>query len=109
MGMLGVVSACLVLDNKGEKYTMKLKYVLEMVDMGDEIVAVPVGEKAQEMGGILKLNDSGKLICELLKEDTSEAFVIDKLAQSYDNSRDELQKYVHSFLSELRELDLLLK
>ena len=35
---------------------MKLKYTFEAVDMGDEIIFVPVGDKASEVHGVLKLS-----------------------------------------------------
>ena len=51
---------------------MKLKYVFETVDMGDEYIAVPVGRNANQMRGILKLNKSGSEILECLSKETTE-------------------------------------
>lgn len=86
---------------------MKMKYTLEYVDMGDEIVAVPVGKNAQEMKGVLKLNSWGREICDLLGEDTTEEAIVDRLCDKYENSREAIRSFVSSFLPRLREAGLL--
>lgn len=69
---------------------MKLKYTFDAVDMGDEIVAVPVGDGADQIHGVVKLNKSGQEIMELLKNDITMEGIIDILAEKYDNSREDL-------------------
>ena len=50
---------------------MRLKYHFEFTDVENEIIAVPVGEGANDIHGVLKLNPTGKEIMELvyLEED----------------------------------------
>ena len=86
---------------------MKLKYELETVNMGEEIVAVPVGRESYRMNGVLKLNREGKEILELLKDETTEEAVVDALAARYENKREELAGYVHSAIRVFRENGLL--
>ena len=45
---------------------MKLKGTFEPVDMGDEIVMVPVGNNTGKVQGIIKLDPAGKEILDLL-------------------------------------------
>ncbi len=86
---------------------MKLKYSLEMVDMGSEVIAVPVGNDANKMRGVLKLNIEGKEILEYLKSDTTMDEIVNSLAVKYQNDRGVLEKYVQKIIEILRKKDLL--
>ena len=55
---------------------MKAKYTFEIMEIDDQMMAVPVGEVADELHGILKLNQSAAAILELLKEETSEEEIV---------------------------------
>lgn len=86
---------------------MKLKYELEIVNMGDEMIAVPVGEGANQLHGVLKLNKEGAEILELLKRETSEKEIVESLAQKYENNIDSLQGLVTKFIERLQTYELL--
>ena len=86
---------------------MKLKYHLETIDMSDEIIAVPVGQGSDQLQGILKLNQAGKEVLELLKNDTSEEEIIRKLSQKYENSADQLASYVRQTIAYLKDQNLI--
>ena len=88
---------------------MKLKYSFEAVDMGDEIIYVPVGKGAANVSGVLKLNREGQEIIELLKEETSEEAIVSALAAKYENDRTILVGYVRSVLDRLNAASLLVK
>lgn len=81
---------------------MKLRYSFETVDVGDEIIAVPVGPKAEKVNGIIKLNKSGKEILELLKTETTENEIVDALTSQYEDNRSILTRYVHSLIETFR-------
>ena len=95
------------LDFQGKGRCMKLKYAFENVDMGDEIVFVPVGEQAQEVHGVLKANSSGKEILDLLQEETTEDEIVEKLSKSYEADRDALVSCVRKTMETLRNEGLL--
>ena len=86
---------------------MKLKYNFETITMGDEIVAVPVGEEARRVHGVLKLNKEGQEIFTLLAKETTVEKIVDILSSSYENEKANLTVYVESIISKLRELDLI--
>ncbi len=86
---------------------MKLKYTFEIMEIDDQLMAVPVGEKADELHGIVKLNKTASSIFECLKEDVSEEEIVEKLYESYESSLDELKEDVHSYLGELKEAGLI--
>lgn len=82
---------------------MRLKYNIEMVDMGDEIIGVPIGEGAQEIHGVLKLNKEGLEIINLLNEKTDEESIVSYLSTKYENDRKTLEKYVRDTINTLRK------
>ena len=82
---------------------MKLKFNIEMVDMGDETIGVPTGEGAQEIHGVLKLNKEGQEIIDLLNEKIDEESIVSYLSTKYENDRKTLEKYVHDTIKTLRK------
>jgi hypothetical protein len=86
---------------------MKLKYSFDAVDMGEETIAVPVGDGADQMHGVVKLNKSGCEIMDLLKEEITIDDIVNNLAAKYDNSKEELKKYVLHVVEELRKAGIL--
>ena len=86
---------------------MKLKYEFETTALGERIIAVPVGENAQDFSGVLDLNESALAVFELLKEDTTLERIVAALAEQYEASPEELTAYAEAFLKKLRDEDLL--
>ena len=86
---------------------MKLKYTFETVNMGDEIILVPVGENASEVHGVIKLNAEGKEIVDVLQNDTTEEFINQMLMGKYSNDPDEIKKYVKDVIGILQKENLL--
>ena len=87
---------------------MKLKYSFETVEMGNEYVSVPIGESANVLRGVIKLNHEGAEILDLLKTETTEEQIIDTIAAKYENDRETIARYVHQAIKVLRENDLII-
>ena len=85
---------------------MKLKHTFEIMEIDDQMMAVPVGDGAEEFHGILRMNQSAAAILELLKEDTTEEEIVAKLLEEYDSTEEELQGFVHGYLEQLKEAGL---
>ena len=86
---------------------LKLICTFEVVEMGDEIVYVPVGDKADEVHGVLRLNKEAFEIIKYLESDVSEEQIVNVLESKYENERSELEKYVHEVVTTLREAGLI--
>ena len=86
---------------------MKVKYEFDSVDMGDEIVLVPIGEGAGKVGGVVKLNASAFEIVNLIKTNTTEEDIVNMLALKYENSRTDLQRYVRNVIKTMMESGLI--
>lgn len=77
---------------------MKLKYDFLLRDVGDRAVAVAVGEGSENFQGIISMNRSSKVIFEMLREETSEEEILQKLMKQYNGTeaffREEIRKMV---------------
>lgn len=81
---------------------MKLKYFFEMMDLDDQVIAIPVGEGSQKFHGVVKLNNSAQEIFNLLSEDTTEEKIICALKERYGDDSD-IPVYVHQMIDYLKE------
>ena len=81
---------------------MRLKYNFEFIEMDDELVAVPVGDNANEFHGMIKINDVTKEMLELIKESNKPEEVLDKLLKNHpEEKKNELGQYLCDFLNTL--------
>lgn len=86
---------------------MKMKCTFEPVDMGSEIIAVPVGNGADQAHGVLKLNKTGLEIVDMLGKDTTIEEIVSKLTSKYNNDADTIVKYVQDIVELLRSNNLI--
>ena len=86
---------------------MKLKYEFETTELGDEIIAVPVGDNARDFGGVINLNDSGAAILKLLQKDTTVEQIVSSLLEEYEGTKEEMTAFVEKFIDKLRREELL--
>jgi len=86
---------------------LKLKFDIEIMEMDDKSVAVPVGDGAENFHGILKVNESAAFILNLLKEDTTEEAIVDAILNNYAGERETVASYVKNYIAKLRDADLL--
>lgn len=89
---------------------MRLKYQFMTTAVGDECYAVAVGNNSREFSGMIKLNEEGAEIINLLSVETEYDKLIDGLSQKYEEtSREEIEMMVNSFLDSLRSEGLLVE
>ena len=77
---------------------MKAKYSFEIMDLEDGLVAVPVGDGAEQFHGVLKVNESAVEILKLLEQETSEDAIVETLRKEYEGEKETIAEYVHSFI-----------
>lgn len=77
-------------------------------DVGGKKYAVATGDAAKLFKGMLTVNDTGELIFNLLKEDTTQDIIVDKIVAEYEVDRSVVEKDVSDFISQLREINVIL-
>jgi len=86
---------------------LKLKFDIEIMEMDDQSIAVPVGDGAEAFHGVLKVNESAAYILNLLKEDTTEEAITDEILKNFSGERETVAAYVKNYIAALRDADLL--
>lgn len=75
----------------------------------DELIAIPTGDAAAKMSGIISLNEVGKLLFEKLQSEQTEETLVQALLDEYEVTREEAQADVREFLEALRGSGLLVE
>ena len=81
---------------------MKAKYSFEIMDLDDGLVAVPVGDGAEQFRGVLKVNESAVAILKLLEKETTEEAIVNALMKEYDGEKEAIANFVNEFVETLK-------
>lgn len=72
-----------------------------------ETVAIPSGNSAHRLSGLIALNDSGQFLFELLQTEQTEESLTNALLENFEVDPDTAKQDVTDFISMLREYNLL--
>ena len=86
---------------------MKIVDGFAVRDVAGKSVAIAVGGKAASLGGMIALNETGKLLFSLLMKGTTEESLAAALVEAYDIDEKTAAADVFAFLSPLREANLI--
>ena len=73
----------------------------------DNIVAIPVGQTALRLNGMILLNDVSKVIWECLEQGTDLESIVKAVTDAFDVSVDEARTDITEFCDKLRKVQLL--
>ncbi len=82
---------------------MKIKEGFLVREVSGQTVIIPDGEKNVDFKGMIKLNESAKLIWEALAKGKDEEAVADELAEKYGLSKEKALSDVQSFTDRMRK------
>lgn len=87
---------------------MRVKQGFVLRKVAKRYVAIPVGATIKEYSGLVQLNETGRFLWELLKQETDEAQLAEALAGEYQGlSLEQAADDVREFLAVIRERGLL--
>lgn len=86
---------------------MKLRGEFVVRQVMDNIVAIPVGQTALQLNGMILLNDVSRIIWNCLEQGTNLESIVKAVTDAFDVSDDEAQADITEFCDKLRELQLL--
>ena len=75
----------------------------------ENVVLVPLSDRETDFKGMIVLNNTGKFVCQMLKQDIDREDLITGLAQEYQKRPEQLEEDVDTFLSELDACHLLIR
>ena len=81
---------------------MKAKFMFEIMDLDDGLVAVPVGSDAHQFNGVLKVNETAAAILKLLEKETSEDEIVNELLKEYTGEPEQIHTFVSEYLEKLK-------
>lgn len=87
---------------------MKLKYDFIVREIGERYVAVAVGENAEDFHGIIKMNKSGKIILEMMKNEISKEELVAALMDKYEGTEEFFSGEVDKFVKSLADVDAII-
>lgn len=74
-----------------------------------EIVAIPSGDSAHLLSGLLALNDTGRFLFGLLQQERTEEELVQALLDEYDIDESTARQDVSEYLAMLRSHELLIE
>ena len=81
---------------------MKMLYNFEIMEMGDEFVAVPVGDDRSRFHGMMRMNQEAAEMLRLIQQHRSPEAVLEVLLQSHpDLERNDIGQALCEFLNRL--------
>lgn len=95
-------------QRESEGKGMKLKCQFEIVEAGDELVAVPVGKNATEINAMLKLNKEAADMLKCIETSSTPEEALDKVMELYPGEdKNEVGKLMCGLLNKLVQNRLL--
>lgn len=87
---------------------MKLKYEMEFMSLGDEIVAVPLGDSADKLHSVIKVNETAKDILQLLANDNTIENIAKQLSEKYKGTPyNEIKAFTEEYIETLKSHNLI--
>lgn len=83
---------------------MRIKDEFVLQELVDEYIVVPVGDEADRMQGIVRLNESGAFLWNLmLQNEQTEETLVNALIEKYGIDLDTAKEDVSSFVNAIKE------
>ena len=86
---------------------MKIKDGFVVRDLAGQSIVVALGEASKTFNGMIKLNDTGRLIWDMLAVGKSKEDIIDRFTAEYDVEREIADRDVSAFIETLQGADIL--
>lgn len=86
---------------------MKINGNFVLREVAGEWLAIPVGESALKIGGMIVLNPVSRVIWQALSQETDMETVVQAITDSFDVSREEAMEDAAAFLEQMRSEGLL--
>ena len=88
---------------------MKIQKGFMLRKLGTDYAAVAMGSARKNFNGLIRMNETGKVLWDSLQTECTEEELIQKLLSEYDVSREEAKKDIEEFTSGLRKAGILVQ
>lgn len=86
---------------------MKIKDTAVITKIDNYYVLVDTSTNNDRFDGVIKLNETGKALCEFLSQDLDFNQLVDKMSELYDADRSQLEKDITKTIEALKEVKMI--
>ena len=86
---------------------MKIKSGFVIREIAGQSVVVALGEASKSFNGIIKLNETGRIIWDMLSVGAEKDAIVDKILSEYEIDRATVENDVENFTATLKENNIL--
>ena len=86
---------------------MKIKSGFVIREIAGQSVVVALGEASKSFNGIIKLNETGRIIWDMLSVGAEKDSIVDKILSEYEIDRATVENDVENFTATLKENNIL--
>ena len=86
---------------------MKIKDGFVVRELAGQTIVVALGEASKTFNGMIKLNDTGRIIWDMLSEGKSKEEIADRFVAEYDVDRAIAERDIGAFIETLQGADIL--
>lgn len=86
---------------------MKIKNGFVVREIAGQSVVVALGEASKAFNGIIKLNETGRIIWDMLTEGAEKSDVVEAILADYEIDRATVENDVDTFVATLKENNIL--
>ena len=86
---------------------MKIKEGFVVREIAGQSVVVALGEASKSFNGIIKLNETGRVIWDKLTEGAEKEDIVKAILDEYEIDRDTVEKDIDTFVATLKENNIL--
>ena len=86
---------------------MKIKDGFVVRELAGQSIVVALGEASKTFNGMIKLNDTGRLIWDMLAIEKTKEEIVDRFVAEYDVAREIAERDVTVFIETLQGADIL--
>ena len=81
---------------------------LVLQKMSDKYLLVPTGKTVDVFNGVIKMNETSKIIYDAIKLEKEKQDIVDELINKYQNSNEDSILYVEEVVNKLKEIGVLI-
>ena len=86
---------------------MKIKNDFIVKEISGSTVVIPVGNRVADFNGMLKLNETGVFLFNLLKNEITIDVLVQCLVDEYEVTKEKANEDVITFVNKLKEADII--
>ena len=86
---------------------MRIKQGFVVREIAGQSIVVALGDASKSFNGMIKLNETGRIIWDMLSEGKNADEIVERILSEYDVNKETVQSDVNTFIQTLSEANIL--